>query len=672
MTNYGTDTLYVFLVETPEGFFHSELPDMLFPGESSTFTVELDTNVPGYRVGEVRIHTSDPNDGIFNFSVEGAVLDASSAFDPGYMTIGMEERKVVERGSLLANVRIPENTSTPLMIALDYSYEFVTGPAFVTIPAGRNQVSFEVNVADDGVQYDDRFVTADATYANLDSPNFATYNLRIVDSAAISAGTAGDDVVQLTLGDRVTLKLNNGEAIDVTDLGQSPQMFDALGGNDRLIIVDRFGDDTITVGSDLVTIAGDYEFEAAGFEFVEIESLPGNGQGVDQAELHGLPGAELLFRANGDRETLVGGGYEFSVSGFDQTKTFADSEGFSRSEFQDTPADETFYATPDIAFFGRDGKKVSARGFDKSVAVSGAGGNDLALLIGSDEIDNYFSNLAFSNLKGDSFELNASGFKTVITRAGAGEDTGLLVGSAENEKFYANEQYGWMRIGDMFRRIDSAENLTLVSGGGDDGVVLQDTIADDTFYSTPEFARLHNAQQSIRANGFANVVAISSTGNDKAIFADSIGDDRFVARPNAAWLTGTGFFNHSIGFHKVFSTSSSGADEAILYGSVADEQILIDGSTINVSGSDFFNQVSGFKKTSLIMWQGGFDHLVLKDTSEDDTLVGIDFQASFSNNLFTVSMLGLERIVARSENGGNDVLVINSINFQLVEVGNWN
>jgi hypothetical protein len=673
VTNYGTDTLYVFLVETPEGFIHSELPDMLFPGESSTFTVELDTNDPGYRIGEVRIHTSDPNHGIFVFSVEGAVLDANSAFDPGYMTIGMIERNVVEGGSLLANVRIPEDTSTPLTIALDYSYEFVTGPAFVTIPAGSNQVLFEVNVADDNIEFADRFVSVNATYANLDSPNFASYNLRIVDSAAVSAGTENDDVVRLTLGERITSQLNNGEAVDITNAGESPRVFDALGGNDRLIIVDHFGDDVVIATSELVSIAGDFGFEGRGFETVEVESLPGVGQGLDVAELHGAPGADLRFMAGGEQETLVDDVvYSFSITGFDETRAFANSAASSFAEFSDTPADETFYATPELAFFGREGKKVAARGFDKSFARSTAGGNDLALLIGSDEIDDIFSNLTFSGLTGDTYQMDVSGFKTVIARAGGGEDRATLVGSEADEKFYANQQYGAMRSGDQFRRIDSAEDLTMSSGGGEDRAILQDGDGDETFFSSPTSARLYNAQRSIRASNFPNVVALSSNGNDKAIFSDSDGIDRFVARPNAAWLTGTGFFNHSIGFGQVFSTGNSGGDEAILFGSVADEEIYTDSFSTIVQGADYFNQTSGFKKTSLIMWQGGADNVVLKDSAEDDTLVGSNFQASFSNNSYTVSMLGLERLVAHSENGGNDVLVKNSLNFELVEIGNWN
>lgn len=668
ISNHGTETLYLFRLDVPEGFFASEIPDMLFPGESATIDITLDTNYAGYRVGDVRIHSDDPDEGIFSFAIEGAVLDSGSQYSPDYFTIGMNDREVLEGNSLTGNVRIPENTDEPLTVELEYQDSTVTGPATVVIPAGQRSVYFQVNVAENLIR-SDYYSSISATLLVPDAPNHAVLELHVLDAGEGLEGTEGDDEVVVTLGINRTISVNGIEY----DFGsQSNFDFDMLGGDDTLILVDELGDDTVTLRPGTVKLVGAFDFNAFNVENVIVEFVGSPGQGVDHAEVYGADGADVLFRTAGDRETLVGGGFDYQIIGSERTKAYAEDAGTARGEFFDTTENETFSATPEWSYFARSGKVVTTRGFDELFAFSNKGGNDTALLNGSVRIDEYVSNLTLTNVKGEDYEINVNGFDRVITKMFGGGDVGVLLGTEVDEKFYANQEFAFMRTDELFSRVDGLDVVKMYSGGGEDRVIVEGSTGDDIFYSNPVYASLKNDSLAISANAFSHVIAIASEGNDVAILADSSNDDRFVARPTVAWLTGANFFNHVIGFNEVSVTSSGGDDRATFYGSALDDRINASAAFSLIRGEGFFNRANGFRNVAFEMWQGGMDFATFSDSEFDDEFVGDAARASIYSDSYFVSAVGIDSVVAISNAGGEDGLFKGTVSFELIEVGDWN
>jgi Ca2+-binding RTX toxin-like protein len=72
--NDGTDVLVLDTVNLPAGFILAEpLTGQLNPGDSDSFTIQLDTTTAGAFSGNVSFATSDPNQNPFTFAISGEV-----------------------------------------------------------------------------------------------------------------------------------------------------------------------------------------------------------------------------------------------------------------------------------------------------------------------------------------------------------------------------------------------------------------------------------------------------------------------------------------------------------------------------------------------------------------------------------------------------------------------
>jgi hypothetical protein len=72
--NHGATTLTLSNLVLPPGFsLTGAFPGSVAAGSSATFTVRLDTILVGAKFGAVQFNTNDPEHGVFNFNVEGAV-----------------------------------------------------------------------------------------------------------------------------------------------------------------------------------------------------------------------------------------------------------------------------------------------------------------------------------------------------------------------------------------------------------------------------------------------------------------------------------------------------------------------------------------------------------------------------------------------------------------------
>ncbi len=74
LTNRGAADLSVSDLRLPAGFFAKDPFDFTIkPGESRSFSIQLDTSLPGKKLGEVRFSTNDADEREFSFVVEGQV-----------------------------------------------------------------------------------------------------------------------------------------------------------------------------------------------------------------------------------------------------------------------------------------------------------------------------------------------------------------------------------------------------------------------------------------------------------------------------------------------------------------------------------------------------------------------------------------------------------------------
>jgi hypothetical protein len=77
VVNRGTRTLTLGAPEVPNGFVLTEgLSPKLRPGARDTFTIQMTTQALGLQSGTLRLTSNDPNEGLYEFTIQGNVLEA--------------------------------------------------------------------------------------------------------------------------------------------------------------------------------------------------------------------------------------------------------------------------------------------------------------------------------------------------------------------------------------------------------------------------------------------------------------------------------------------------------------------------------------------------------------------------------------------------------------------
>jgi Ca2+-binding RTX toxin-like protein len=101
--NDGTDVLVLDTVSLPAGYILTDpLVGQLNPGESDTFTIQLDTTTAGVKGGVVSFANSDPNQNPFTFAITGSVTavvaPAAGPIDNGNSTVEFGNREHGNKG----------------------------------------------------------------------------------------------------------------------------------------------------------------------------------------------------------------------------------------------------------------------------------------------------------------------------------------------------------------------------------------------------------------------------------------------------------------------------------------------------------------------------------------------------------------------------------------------
>ncbi len=132
--NSGAATLTLGSVTLPAGFSIAEaLTASLAPGESDTFTVQLDTTTPGDKAGDIFIENNDGDENPFHIAVMGTVQSAAPEITVLSGTTNIVDGATVPfdfgraaqgRGSLIQTFTVRNDGTTPLT------------PGTISLPAG--------------------------------------------------------------------------------------------------------------------------------------------------------------------------------------------------------------------------------------------------------------------------------------------------------------------------------------------------------------------------------------------------------------------------------------------------------------------------------------------------------------------------------------------------------
>ncbi len=496
------------------------------------------------------------------------------------------------------------------------------------------------------------------------------YGTGSMDQATIEVdlitGTSGDDIIHVVIDDITTITVNGVD--NFVDTAAQPSLFfDASTGNDRITIVDSSGNDLVEMRDKSVLVDGIFFFVANSVESIEVTS----GGGEDTARLVGTDRDEL-FESFGNESRLTGDGFTYGVIDYGEVFAFA-LTGNDRAALGDSPGDDRFYGTLNLASLTTPTKYVNVGGFDKVSIHATNGGNDIASMVGTATGDSLYANQAFAYLKGTGIEMTAAGFDRTWANGAGGDDVATLIGTDGDDLFHAQPLNSYLYSTSYFNQVVGFENVTADAGvAGNDRAILRDSPGQDNLYATPTSAVLSSVQYRSRANGFDNVSAFGSAGFDIATLVDSVGNDRYIARPTDAYLIGDSFLNYVRDFDQVTARSTAGTDISVLSGSFQDNRVYASRSKTYVSGLNFYNSAENFRRVTINLNPSGFNVGIFQDSSGDDTFAGIGSRAVLYDGDYLVLTENLDRVTAISSNGGTDTLLgLSNIDYVFGTIGDW-
>jgi hypothetical protein len=554
-------------------------------------------------------------------------------------------------------------------------------------------------------QSDDLFITdgehATMTYGAEGPANIVTIGFKNVlaysenggSDAAALAGSAGlDEFYAFT--DKSYLRVDGRTYFHYAAGFSRVDATAGTGGNDIARFYDSAGNDTLTVGPEVVAMDCDPELldlavSATGFQ--RVYAYAQNG-GDDVANLSGSAGDDrFVARPESSYISLAGGKSNAQINGFKQVtvdvspaEPGADS-GADYAYVYDSPESDVLTAGPAEATIDYGANTlidVAMHGFDRVYAYSENGGDDAANLTGSPGIDylNAYPDRCLMYDTPRTYRTDVRGFAVVTVDVSNTEtpgDSAYIRDSQFDDLFITDGQHTTMTYGAEgpanIVTIGFKNVLAYSENGGSDAATLTGSAGLDEFYAFTDksYLRVDGRTYFHYAAGFSRVDATAGTaGNDIARFYDSTGDDTLTVGPETVAMD----YDPEVldlavtatGFRRVYAYSQNGGDDvANLSGSAGDDRFVArpESFYISLAGGKSNAQINGFKQVTVDVSpaepgaDSGTDYAYVYDSPESDVLTAGPAEAAMdygANTLIDVAMLGFDRLYAYSENGGFD------------------
>ncbi|MEE2641338.1 MAG: ELWxxDGT repeat protein [Planctomycetota bacterium] len=351
-------------------------------------------------------------------------------------------------------------------------------------------------------------------------------------------GTSGDDTITVKITENYLVTIN-GQTY-VYPIGELT--LQGNGGTDTIVVVGTVGDQTLFASPDFFELTG-FDFRLTGEE-IEHLTVRGNG-GNDVATLLDSGGNErAVAKVNNTFVRDLARTFSQRVIDFGEVtlvSTGSAAGNFDLANLFDSVAADVFVGHSGTASMTSAGYIVRTSGYDRNVARSRLGGQDVAILHGTAQGNENF---------------------TARVTANPANNFGLLRSGPGASLPFLNRAIGFSSVSGR-------------SNGGDDKAYFFDGSGNDLLLASASLARLLGSGYEFEADAFQRVNSMANVGgNDEAILVDGTGDDRLVGTKNRATLYGESnlFIHSTIGFERVTGDASEGGiDRLVLYSDITFE-----------------------------------------------------------------------------------------------------
>ncbi len=436
-------------------------------------------------------------------------------------------------------------------------------------------------------------------------------------------------------------------------------------GNDTLTFTGSTNEETVNLYRDYTRIEGTW-FETIVYDVETVNFIGGGNE--DLARFHDTDGNDV-FVASPFSASLTGSAYANSVEGVHRIYAYM-SDGFDtvtltgqegvRDNFSASSGSAQLY-NGDFYLFASDFDTVTSTATDDL---------DRAYLKGSSGDDLLTAGQYVSQLTGSGFALEANGYHYVnVAGSRGGNDTAVLTGSDTDDFFRSRPQEATFDIDD--RRV-IARNFSTVQatgGGGHDEARVYDSHDDDVFMADSTTAVIQTPSNETTMHGFDRVYAYMEAGGSDIAMVTGSGDaDVFKASPERWTLEGGGAYLSGIGFTNVVADGQSN-DKAYLYDSPFHDTLDLTTDSATLSGQRFSNTANGFGKVNSEAG-GGNDRVQFQDGAVRSTVRFHEEKATIFGPGFSYNAAGFDTLDAyfATLDGLDSVDLVGRIDFAWLDV----
>jgi hypothetical protein len=415
--------------------------------------------------------------------------------------------------------------------------------------------------------YSIRVRTTDETGQTFEQP----FIISISDDPALTrtgqtlsvAGTSGNDTFTFAAGSvRYAMNLN-GVALAADTATVKTVIFQGNGGSDTAILTGLGAGEKATLTPTSGQLQGSsYKAQANGTSSITV--IGGLGDSATLAD----SGQSATFTATPSTSLLVGPGFSEQAAGFG-TVAGLSSAGSNVAYLYDTAGNDTVSIVPGASISASQASLVGsglseqAFGFAVVAALHTARGADTAYLYDSPASDTFAATPSYATLvAGTGFVEQAYNFPTVAAvHSAGGSDTAYLYDTTGNATFVANPTYASMTGPGFNNQANGFAAVAGIASGGYDTAVLYGSAGNDTFSGTPSSSLFAGSGFQLQALGFRTVNAIGNGGSDTAYLYDGPGGNTFTGSANIATLSGSGYALNLQSFADVVALAVNGSSD---------------------------------------------------------------------------------------------------------------
>lgn len=256
-----------------------------------------------------------------------------------------------------------------------------------------------------------------------------------------------------------------------------------------------------------------------------------SGGGLDTATVSGSAGNEVYYGLP-TYGVMVYSGSTTTLVGLDEV-TMNGGSGTDQVLILGSTGNDTVSGSGATIVASGTGYKHTASDFDAYYAFDGGGGTDTATWNDSSSGNDTFYGLADAAYligTGNTGNLFAGGYSSVIVTASGGTDTAYLYDSAGNDTFTGSSATSVLVTSLNRYEVSLFDSVFVLMAGGTDSATLNDSSGNDTLAGTVDNLLLSGAAYSINVLRADSIeVNATSGGTDTASVGDSIGSDRLFA-----------------------------------------------------------------------------------------------------------------------------------------------